>query len=330
MKPILNKTVPLILLLGALLLFPACGRTAPAPADTNADNFGTTDQNGTAKDADTSTLIQDGERITIRSLADWEAFNYDGNFSDNCLMFLTHLIGEGSDFLEFDTVKIRDYTITRDPKAYEQYELYFEFTVAESELDTLPSGAYRALIRDTVDCFMEFLDEDPRDSHQEITLPEAGEKFYRMLNTWIGSSYVWDCPAYGQDMDILALCNFICRQYGDSEEIELDAFLRLAKDKFGAVPSEAQLADLAPLMYIKDGIQMIQTGGIGGNTRYQITGYKNENGVHSITVQYYAECNAFIRSHLVEYRITDDEKWLGYEILSKSPYNPYGLRALFD
>ena len=330
MKSILNQTAPLILLLSALLLLFSCQRAAPAPADTNTDNFDTTDKAGNTENADDSTLVQDGERITIRSLADWEAFNYDGNFSDNCLMFLTHLIGEGSDFLEFDTVKISDYTITRDPKVYEQYELYFEFTVAESEMDSLPSGTYRTLIGDTVDCFMEFLDEDPRDSSQAITLPETGEKFYRMLDTWIGSSYVWDCPTYGHDMDIIALCNFICRQYGDSEEIEFDEFLRLAKDKFGAVPSEAQLAELKKRTYIKNGVQMIQTGGIGGNTRYQIIGYKNENGINSITVQYYAECNAFIRSHLVEYRITDDEKWLGYEILSKSPYKPYGLRALFN
>lgn len=319
-----------ICLLCVLFALAGCQARTAMPLDTSEESASSTDDSERTENTNDSTLTRDGEQITIRSLADWEEFNYDGNFSDNCLLFLSHLIGEGSDFMEFDTVKISDYTIVRDPKAYEQYQLYFEFTVSESQLDTLPKGAYRTLVSDTVDCFVEFLDEDPRAGHPKAELPESGERFYQMLQTWIYSAYGWDCPAYGETTDLALLCNFICRQYGNSSELAFEEFLRLAKEKFGAVPTEASLSELESLTYLQDGVRMIQSSALGGVCRYAVTGYKNENGVHYLTVQYYAECNAFIPSYLVEYKITDDEKWLGYEILSNSPYKPYGLHARFS
>ncbi len=183
-----------ICLLCVLFALAGCQARTAMPLDTSEESASSADDSERTENTNDSTLTRDGEQITIRSLADWEEFNYDGNFSDNCLLFLSHLIGEGSDFMEFDTVKISDYTIVRDPKAYEQYQLYFEFTVSESQLDTLPKGAYRTLVSDTVDCFVEFLDEDPRAGHPKAELPESGERFYQMLQTWIYSAYGWDCP----------------------------------------------------------------------------------------------------------------------------------------
>ena len=114
--------------LAAVLLFSACNKVeqpaVPAPGEIVVITEPVIDE----RPKSDFITIED-ERITITSLGVGEDFNHDGNFSDNCLNFLRNFIENDSEFLEFNSVKVSEYEIIRDPEQYEYYQLAFNFTV---------------------------------------------------------------------------------------------------------------------------------------------------------------------------------------------------------
>lgn len=258
------------------------------------------------------------EYIRITSLAVWEDFNHDGNFSDNCLNFLRNFIENDSEFLEFNSVKVSDFEIIRDPEQYDYYQLAFNFTVTESALDTLPAGEYRTIVNDIVDCYVEFENKDPRNL-PSIPASAATDA----VRNWIASAMRWEMPAYGEGKDPTRYINYLVRTYGKNGRMLYSDFEKLLKEKAGLTVTKEECDGL---LRVEDAKLYIIEGGIGGNTAYSFVADGSAHGFTSVIVQFYAECNGFIRSNKVEYRIGDNGELLGSTVLEKSPYKPYGLQ----
>ncbi|MBQ9429383.1 MAG: hypothetical protein IJU41_07575, partial [Clostridia bacterium] len=66
----------------------------------------------------------------------------------------------------------------------------------------------------------------------------------------------------------------------------------------------------------------------GGGTAYTILSHTEVDGVHLLTVRYYADAARLIPSSTVEYKIGADEVMYGSRVIEPSPYPPYGLRTM--
>ena len=263
-------------------------------------------------------ITTEKERITITSLAVWDEFNHDGNFSDNCLQFLRNFIENDSEYLEFNTVKVSDWEIIRDPEVYDYYSLAFNFTVTESALDTLPVGTYRTLVEDKVDCYMHFADYDPTAVE---TVPHSNNT--DTVRDWISSALRWEMPEYGKSTEPERYINYIVKRYGKDGIMLFDDF----QERLSAVAGISVVKeDCEPFLCVQDARLCIREGAIGGNASYACIADTAAEGHSVVTVQFFADCNRFIRSMQVEYRIGDDGKLLGSTVIEKSPYAPYGLR----
>lgn len=262
-------------------------------------------------------ITTDGERITITSLAVWEEFNHDGNFSDNCLNFLRNFIENDSEFLEFNSVKVSEYEIIRDPEAYDYYSLAFNFTVTESALDTLPVGSYRTIVEDRVDCYIKFEGTSPL-VRETVPASEATDA----VRTWIASALRWELPQYGKATDPTLYLNYIVRRYGENGIMPYSDFEKILSEKAGITATKE---DFSHFLLVENENLYIIEGGIGGNTSYAFVADGAAHGFTSVTVQFFADCNGFIRSYKVEYRIGDNGELLGSTVIEKSPYKPYGL-----
>lgn len=263
-------------------------------------------------------ITVEDERIRITSLSVWEDFSHDGNFSDNCLQFLRDFIENDSAFLEFNTVKVSDYEIIRDPEIMQYYTLAFNFTVTESELDTLPVGTYHTLVDDIVDCYIAFEGDDPRES---FSVPES--ETTKAVQNWIGATLRYEMPEFGTSTDPMQYVNYIVRTYGENGTILFDDF-KVRLQKIAGITATPE--DLQGLLRVENERLYVIEGGIGGNTAYAIVSEGSACGFGSVTVQFYADCNRFIHSYKVEYRIGDNGELLGSTVLEKSPYKPYGLQ----
>ncbi len=268
-----------------------------------------------------SILIED-ERITITSLEYWPAFNHDGNFSDNCLQFLRNFIENDADLFEFNSVQVSDWEIIRDPKIY-GFDLAFNFTVTASELETLPAGNYKTIVKDAVDCYMTFSGKDPT----EIIAPaKDSTEASAVVTDWLNTTYSWYMPDY-KTAETVGCISYLSTRYADGEKMLYEDLAKLASEKLGIA---VQKEDLKSYLTIESNRLYVSPFHIGGNTEFLITGEEKKGDYTAVTVQFYADCNGFILSDTVEYRIGDKEELLGCTVLRKAPYTPYGLRNAFQ
>ncbi len=303
--------------LAAVCLFSACSQEKPTAQPQPGEVAVITEPIIDERPKSDFITIKD-ERITITSLDVWEDFNHDGNFSDNCLNFLRNFIENDSEFLEFNSVKVSDWEIIRDPEQYDYYQLAFNFTVTESALDTLPVGEYRTIVNDIVDCYIEFEGKDPRN------LPSVpASAATAAVGNWIASAMRWEMPAYGEGKDPTRYINYLVRTYGQNGRMLYSDFEKLLKEKAGLTVTKEECGSL---LWVEDAKLYIIEGGIGGNTSYAFVADGSAHGFTSVIVQFFADCNGFIRSYKVEYRIGDNGELLGSTVIEKSPYKPYGLQ----
>ena len=264
-------------------------------------------------------IISDDERITITSLGVWDEFNFDGNFSDNCLLFLRGFIEGYSQFSEFESVKISNWEIIRDTKVY-GYDMAFNFTVTKSNLDTLPVGEYKTIITDGVDCYMEFV-EAPR-GNVDTTMPSS--KAELAIYDWLSFAQYSDFEEFGKWEKPL-YAHYIRSHYTSDGVITFSDFARLAKDKFGMEVTKEMFQSS---LYIEDMTLYITTSGSDLNQSFDFVDETAKDGVITVTVQHYADCNKLIKSDLIAYHIDEDERFLSSEILNFADYAPYGLRSI--
>ena len=265
-------------------------------------------------------LIED-ERITITSLEYWQEFNHDGNFSDNCLLFLRNFIENDAELYEFNTVHVSDWVIIRDPKQY-GYDLAFHFTVTESGMDTLPTGRYETIVKDSVDCYMTFSGKNPTD---RLAPAENSTEASAAVSTWLEATYSWYMPEYGTADIEQCICYFSDR-YADGNPIPYETFAKLCTEKLGVTCDRDALK---PYLVIEKDRLYVQPFRIGGNTTFLITGEEQKGEYTAVTVQFFADCNRFILSDIVEYRIGPNEELLGCTVQKPTVHSPYGLRNAF-
>ena len=264
-------------------------------------------------------IVSEDERITITSLGVWDEFNFDGNFSDNCLLFLRGFIEGYSAFEEFSTVKISNWEIIRDTKVY-GYDMAFNFTVKDSGLDTLPVGDYKTIIKDSVDCYIEFT-EAPR-GKVETTMPSS--KAELAIYDWLTFAQYSDFEEYGK-WERPLYAHYIRCHYTSDGVITFSDFAKLAKEKFGM---EVTKEMFKPMLYIEDMTLYITTSESDLNQSFDFVDEVTENEITTVTVQHYADCNKLIKSDLIAYRIDESERFLSSEILNFADYPPYGLRSI--
>lgn len=266
--------------------------------------------------------IQD-ERITITSLLHWNEFNHDGNFSDNCLQFLRNFIENDSEFFEFNTVQVDNWEIIRDPEVY-GLALAFNFTVTASELDTIPVGAYQTIVNDEVDCEMVFV-ESPRTSTETEAPSTAATE---TVSYWLMHAMYYDYFDFGAWKNN-CFGHYLCVRYCDeTDKLLFSDFAAHAKDKFGMTVTEENLPSNARL-YIEDKHLYIYVGSGNFTPSFDILDVTEDGTISTVTVQLYADCNKFLPSYKMAYRIENGERFLSCEILNSSPYKPYGLHSVY-
>ncbi|MBQ8836012.1 MAG: hypothetical protein IJ002_00725 [Clostridia bacterium] len=309
----MRKTLFLSILCAALLFASCDEKDVAATADTVTET------------SSEPTYIKEGERITITSMQEWANFNYDGNFTDNCKSFLLMFIEGNSKFAEFETVKLGKWQMIRDEEVY-GYSLAFNFTVTESKLETLPIGEYKTIVTDAVDCYMTFDSAAPTFLKNEVTVLSSASE---AVCDWINATYSWSVPEYGKATDEMQLTalNYFIDRYGEDGKILDYKFKELLSDKLGVVVNEDLFGELYEVkdkqLYIKRDIHM-------GVTDFAVIGEEEKEGVTTVTVQFFADCNRFIKSDVVEYYIDKEERIIGCERIYFSDYEPYGVTNLFD
>ena len=309
------RKILLFSILCIVLILSSCGGNAETAETATEEVTVTTEK----------TYFQEGERITITSLKDWSRFNFDGNFSDNCKDFLRMFIENTSKFTEFDTVKLSDWEITRDPKVYGN-DLAFNFTVTESSLDALPVGTYKTTVKDAVDCYITFDGYDPttiNDGLSDVSL------YAGVVCDWINATCSWSFPEYGKATDEMQLLflNYYIDRYGDGTKIANDDFVSYVYDTLGVNVNEEIFNDNYT---VENKTLYIKREEKNGNTAFSIINESVKSSVTTVTVQFFADCNKFIKSDVVEYDIGENGELFRCERIYFSDYEPYGVTNVFD
>ena len=84
------RKILLLSLLCAVIILSSCGDSEPvfAPGDVSI----VSGNQSSPEQPDKAAITKEGERITITTLGKWNEFNHDGNFTDNCKIFLRMFI----------------------------------------------------------------------------------------------------------------------------------------------------------------------------------------------------------------------------------------------
>ena len=267
--------------------------------------------------------------VTIRSLADWNQLNYDGQFSDagNCYALINGLVhfGGGADlserYPEFQTVTIGEYAISR--KKDEKF-LYFDFTVTASGLDTLPVGNYKTTVAlfagpQSDDAEMEILECDAKGRLQSVTTDRASKRY---LSTWFLAELAWDMGDYGT-YDTSASDGFPDNYLAHCEggRYSLAELNALVKDTFGVeIAADSWFAHDTD-----DNGDIVLTPGFGGFAFfYDIVDLQIGEDADLITVQHYTDINKLIKSVKVAYRVSNTGRVYGCELIEDAKYAPFG------
>ena len=268
----------------------------------------------------------DGSTHTATSLAEIKSAYDRGLISETAYQFFYDLLsGKSVSFPEYNSVIIPDFALTFTDTREDLY-MTFDFTVSESGLDTLPPGSYSKQVVDGACCWMN--DFEPVEETHEWENDPALSEAVDMVETFIWSTFIWNCPTYGEGTTYPGMHNYLCNYYGRGIRLTLDEYKRLAAEKFGCTDYDALGVDA--FTYERDGITYIQSGEYGDQSCWEVVSADRDGDEVMVTVQFWAECNALIRSHKITYTLTTDGKWLGYEIIEKSEYEPFGIRYIAD
>ena len=293
-------------------------------------------QNNTTTPEDTleNSIIIERNRVTITSLNKWDEFNSAlpkcHYFSDQCLNTLKMLILGQSEFAEFSTVKLANWEIIRDRDKYSDNVLEFNFSVTQSELNSLPVGNYKTVITDSDACTIKFIGDDPRIVNEITNLSDNAI----IVRDWITSTQSWSMPEHGTTPDDLQCycADYIVTHYNDGKSIHYSEFSRLMNEKFG-VPAQIDALDVnyfeSKLVDGKSEL-FIKKRNIFSYAQFSIINeHNNEDGTTTVTVLYYADSSRFIHSDTVEYYIGENEQILGCKRISTSDYEPLEVYNTF-
>lgn len=287
-----------------VLLLAGCAQT---PAQTTAPTTETTpDPSASAPPA------TEPAGIVIHDIRDWDALQLTGDYSEEAYAFIGQFLGVCAPaFPELATLQIADYTIRSA-----ENELYFDFTVTASGLDTLPPGDYRTEVLENFGMMLRFLEDDPT-ADEDFPCEDCRG----LISDFVMFEHCWNFPDYGT-WGTREPENFIVWHYADSVEMTLADYAATAERVLGIPADRARDEGFS---YInKDGVAVVSGGMSGFHAAYRFVGHSVTDGVHSTTVQYFADSSCLIKSHLVEYRIGADGELLGTTVQSRAVYEPWG------
>lgn len=208
-------------------------------------------------------------------------------------------------FDSYKTIQIGKYTISKDKND----TIIFSFEIISSKLDTMPTGQYSYIVDCANNCFFPL-------NYNLIKFTPAEEK----LIFWI------------------EMCGVEFLNYEDLNESDKKIFLaKVSEYLIGNEPlTLEQMQNYALKLFnindfVPTGVELID--GLyhslphGGNSiSYDVISQTEENGITTITVQYYADVAKTIKSHTYEYKMKEIEgKWafLESKILYKSEFKPF-------
>ncbi len=268
-------------------------------------------------------LITEGE-VTVTSLENLKRYADAGLVDEYLYDELYRFLVDGWEYPEVnDEVEISDYSITFDLPfdGFEGFDFYF--TVSKSGLSTLPVGKYhKQLITGVYYFYLNDVDVVTEEKYNDV--PEV-----KKLRQFIGSSYTWNIPTYGEGTTYPGVFDYIYTAYGENVgtglKLDYDEFSRIAKELFGVERPEL----LVPVGNIQS------DGALWPFHSFLVYQYdvadvtKDEDGT-KIILQFYADFYKFILSHKVEYSFGADGKWLGCRVLEEGKYPPHSLRYAED
>ncbi len=261
-------------------------------------------------DGSEETDVSSDVMVTVTSLEELSGYLTDGVITQELYDFYYDLLSGNSDIPEYNTVQIDDYTIQFTVPLTE-YTSYFNFTVTESKLDTLPPGTYDWQVQDIREVTVSGRNPD---NSAFTDIPEV-----RKLLTFFGNYFAYNTPFYGEETPHPAIHNYIIEYYGKNSSIERDEYLRIAEEEFGITDySSLRLDDWT------DENGRLFSGGVGGSwfgEIIEVWEHEETQRVH-ITIQFYADCNYLLKSHRITYTFGSDGTWQGYSFVSRSVYEP--------
>ena len=164
---------------------------------------------------------------------------------------------------------------------------------------------------------LRFLEDDPTAADADFPCEDCRG----LISDFVMFEHCWNFPDYGT-WGTREPENFIVWHYADSVEMTLADYAATAERALGIPADRARSADFA---YInKDGVAAVSGGMSGFHAAYRFVGHSVTDGVHSTTVQYFADNSYLIKSHLVEYRIGAGGELLGTTVQSRAAYEPWG------
>ena len=103
-----------------------------------------------------------------------------------------------------------------------------------------------------------------------------------------------------------------------------------SKNSSSKAPMASTTKIMTAIVAIENGELYIKRDVLNGVTDFVIENERTEDGITTVTVQFFADCNRFIKSDVVEYYIDEKECILGCERIVFSDYEPYGATNKFD
>jgi len=220
-------------------------------------------------------------------------------------------------YAEYKTLKVGNYEIIRDyDEEHHIIILNFNFEITESGMDTLPVGKYQTQVNDgpngTVMIFLS-------DTNKERISSPVTDTIYNWFAT---------CVNYMITPDLIAEMSD-----GIRSDISETILQILPPDEKGYPLEDIQacalkyysISDFTPAPPVSDYYTkgLYTVGGHGGETWvYDIT----ESDENSVTLQFYADYSATVKSHLIKYIIDeiDSHFVIKYcQIIEEFQYEPY-------
>lgn len=259
------------------------------------------------------TDVSDMEQVKITSLDELTPYMDNGTLSKQHYDFYYDLLSGESMIPAYNTLQISDYTIQFSVPLTDK-TTKFDFTVTESEMDTLPLGTYSWQVRDGI-----VLNRKPESPVKQVLELPAVQRVYGFLN----ATGIWNTPTYGEEEICSGIHNYICLLYGEDYKVSQDTFSRVAEEEFG-ITDAGVIREMTEIWILEDGF--IHIGGVARSGWFgYVVSVEETEDTDVVVIQYYGDYNYLLKSHRVAYTFSKDGKWLGYTILELGKYQPKGL-----
>lgn len=261
-------------------------------------------------------VIQNGwdtDNVIVTSLDELNQYRENEVISEKHYNFYYDLLSGESDVPAYNTLEITEFSIQFTVPLQDK-TTQFDFTVAESGIDTLLPGVYSWKVRDGVVDGRE--PTSPID--QVMDIPAV-----KQVHDFVNSSGAWNTPVYGKSELDGEIQNYICYRYGEGYKVSQEIFARVAADEFGIIDKDIIKQYTEPWL-LEDGCISMTGRQLSGWRGYVVSVEELED-TDEVVFQYYGDINCLLESYRVKYSLSKDGKWMGYTVIENSEYEPEGL-----